>query len=178
MGTRIAMAAVSAEALLTRPDTPPAATWAEIKPKAKKPPIMNQAIEATSAKRKGVRDGRCWSAKINPPIEGTSSLAGVREPALRRRARGPPRAHDCFGGVSALWAGASANSSGGFALPQAALAAWGLLALDLGRSGSEVDPSRFRCSARSRSARDARFGKLRSSELSPDFSSRARVIAS
>ena len=59
MGTRMATAAVSAEALPTRPETPPEATCVEIRPKAKKPPMMNQATEAASAIRKGVRDGLC-----------------------------------------------------------------------------------------------------------------------
>ena len=43
---------------------------------------MNQAIEATSATTKGVREGRCCKAKISPPIDGRSSLAAVRDPAV------------------------------------------------------------------------------------------------
>src|SRR3990172_4536663 len=76
IGTRMATAAVSAEALPTKPDTPAEVTCVEMSPKAKKPPMRNQAIDAASATRKGVRDGLCWRAKISPPIEGTSSLAG------------------------------------------------------------------------------------------------------
>ena len=59
IGTRTATAAVSAEALPSRPESPAEETWLEIKPKAKKPPMRNQAREATSATRNGVRDGRC-----------------------------------------------------------------------------------------------------------------------
>ena len=55
----MATAAVSAEALPTRPDIPHEVIWVEISPKAKKPPTMNQTAEATSAIRKGVRDGLC-----------------------------------------------------------------------------------------------------------------------
>ena len=174
MGTRMASAAMRAEALPSRPDTPAEPTWVEISPKAKKPPMMNQATEAASATRKGVRDGLCCSAKINPPIEGTSSLAGV----ARRRCGGGPAGRrvltNCFGGGDALWLGASANSSGGFG------ASFGASSGALGgssRLGSAI-PSRLRCSALSRSAKEVRLGKLLSSELSADFSSRARVIAS
>ena len=82
MGTRMATAAVSADGLAKRSGAPPAAlSWAEISPKAKKPPKMNQAIEATSATMKGEREGLCCSAKIKPPIDGKSSLAAV---AIRR----------------------------------------------------------------------------------------------
>ena len=161
---------MSAEALPSRPETPPAATWAEIRPKAKKPPMMNQAIEATSATRKGVRDGRCWSAKISPPIEGTSSLAGGGEPALRRRACGAARANELLGrSGGALGSAARRIPAAASALPRRLWRLGRLLALDLGPLRLSVDPSRLRCSALSRSARDVRLGRLRSSELSPDF---------
>ncbi len=59
IGTRMATAAVSAEALPSMPDIPLEATWVEIKPKAKKPPTMNQRAEAARAIRNGVREGLC-----------------------------------------------------------------------------------------------------------------------
>ena len=59
IGTIMATAAVSAEALPSRPDIPFEATCVEIKPKAKKPPTMNQSADAASAIRNGVREGLC-----------------------------------------------------------------------------------------------------------------------
>ena len=185
IGTRMATAAVSAEALPSRPETPPALTWVEIRPKAKKPPMMNQATETASAIRNGVRDGRCWSAKIRPPIEGTSSLAGV----ARRRCGGGPAGRrvrtNCLGGVVAApcWLGASANSSGGLGVSLGASSAGlgglgGSSRFASARSARPGDPSRLRCSALSRSAKDVRLGSVRSSGPSLDFSSRSRVIAS
>src|SRR3990170_829748 len=49
IGTRMATAAVSAEALPTKPDTPAEVTCVEMSPKAKKPTMRNQATEAASA---------------------------------------------------------------------------------------------------------------------------------
>jgi hypothetical protein len=63
--------------------------------------MMNQTTEAISATRKGVRDGLCCKAKINPPIEGTSSLAGG---ASLRWGGGPAgrrvRAAGCLGAAA------------------------------------------------------------------------------
>ena len=178
IGTRMATAAVSAEALPSRPDMPLEATWVEIKPKAKKPPMMNQTADAASAIRKGVRDGLCCSAKIKPPIEGTSSLAGV----ARRRCGGGPAGRlvrtNWRGGVGS---GARTRRLGELQGRLRGDRLFGCLVACLGgssRFGSTI-PSRLRCSALSRSAREVRFGSSGPrSNPSPDFSSRDRVNAS
>ena len=86
MGTRMAIAAASADGVAKSSAGPPLSC--EMRPKAKKPPTMNQATEATSATTKGEREGLCCKAKINPPIEGRSSLAAV---AILRWAGPAPR---------------------------------------------------------------------------------------
>ena len=141
-------------------------------PKAKKPPMTNQTTDAASAIRKGVRDGRCCSANINPPIEGTSSLAGV---ARRRWGGGPAgrvRVNWCGGVLRAASDGVSVNSTGrlGFVHLVGSL---GSLLSGSSRLGSTIS-SRLRCSALSRSAREVRLGSsgLRSRSASPDFPSR------
>ena len=91
MGTRMATAAVSAEALPTRPETPPELTWAEIRPKAKKPPMMNQATEAASA----IRNGRARRPLLEREDQAADRrhvvIGGCGETALRRRPGRPAR---------------------------------------------------------------------------------------
>ncbi len=179
IGTRMATAAVSAEALPSRPDTPPAATWVEIKPKAKKPPMMNQSHRSGKRDQEG-RARRALLKREDQPADRGNVVIGRRgEAALRGRARGAPRAHELRGGVgAALGPGASANSSGGFGGYSSPRRLGGLrrlfaLRLDdrsLALALLGLEPFRQGCSLRE-------FGAPLKWP-SPDFSSRDRVIAS
>ena len=173
IGTRMATAAVSAAALPNRPVAPAVDICAEISPKAKKPPMTNQITDAASAIRKGVRDGRCCSANINPPIEGKSSLAG----GARRRCGGGPAGRrvrvNCFGAAPAEGGGVvSANSSR--ALPSSCC-----LGPSRGSGGSRRKSSRdVNSSSRLASSRAA-SSRLTSSafRVSSRFSRPSRVFA-
>ena len=87
IGTRMASAAVSAEALPNRPDTPVEETWVEISPKAKKPPIRNQAAD-TAERHQERRPGRPLLEREDQPADrGNVVIGGGGEAALRGRAR-------------------------------------------------------------------------------------------
>jgi hypothetical protein len=90
----------------TAPTLDAVAITGDRKAQASSAPIASHPPEAAAAIWKGWLDGFCWSAKIRPPIDGTSSLAATREragPAGRRLA-------------ARLWPSSSGNSASGLAV--------------------------------------------------------------
>ena len=173
MGTRMATAAVSAEALPSRPETPAEETWLEIRPKAKKPPMRNQATEAAERHQERRARRPLLEREDQSADRGDIVIGGSGKTALRRRARRTPGANELRGRRGGAWRwrlgelqrrlrrllGRRFGGSSRFGSRALALALLGL------------EPFRQRGS----------LGKVEAplrGGLSPGFSSRDRVIAS